>query len=282
MATCGRSNSGLGLRAACLAAALGAGASTPLSQQEPAPAPTIEVVGTTLRVRLVDGSTREGSALVGAVLTAASGGRSVRVRIASVEPDASDPHGEILLYDFRLLTPGGEGPLCAQDPDGRRVGFPLAGRSDSAGILSSGGGGIFELVCTSGAQGKCARLGYAPWRQAPDGRPLIDWYNACVRLLRGDYCGDGRPYTRDGTAVDIYDRIGIHGSDGDPRLSFEAAWAPEGAVCVARTRLPDIVDLEGLGRACPRLAGRLGHVACPENPSGGLIFNRSLPAAPTR
>ena len=50
------------------------------------------------------------------------------------------------------------------------------------GILSSSDGSTFELVCTSGAQGKCARFGYAPWRQAPDGRPMIDWYNACIRL----------------------------------------------------------------------------------------------------
>src|SRR6478752_2253392 len=72
-----------------------------------------------------------------------------------------------------LSQPRGEEPLCAPDADGRRLGFPLAGRSDAAGILSSSDGSIFELACTSGAQGKCARFGYAPWRQAPDGRPMI-------------------------------------------------------------------------------------------------------------
>ena len=268
------------LRAACLAAAVVAGPSTALSQQDLSPAPTIDVVGTTLRVRLADGSSREGIALVGAVLSVASGGRTIRVRIASAEPDARDPQGEILLYDFRLITPRGEEPLCAPDADGRRLGFPLAGRSDPTGILSSSDGSIFELVCTAGAQGKCARFGYAPWRRAPDGRPMIDWYNACIRLLRGDYCGDGRPFTRDGTLVDIYDHLGAQRSDADPRLSFEAAWGPEGAVCVARTRLPDIIDLDGLGQACPRLAGRLGPAACSENVPGGLIFNRSLPGEP--
>ena len=44
------------------------------------------VVGTTLRVRLADGSTREGTALVGAVLAVASGGRTIRVRIAGANP----------------------------------------------------------------------------------------------------------------------------------------------------------------------------------------------------
>jgi hypothetical protein len=280
MSSCGRFDPWRGLHATYLAAALVAGPSAALSQQDLSPAPSIEVVGTTLRARLADGSTREGTALVGAVLAVTSGGRSMRVRIASAEPDASDPKGEILLYDFRLITPRGEEPLCAPDADGRRVGFPLAGRSDPAGILSSSDSSIFELTCTSGAQGKCVRLGYAPWRQAPDGRSMLDWYNACVRLLRGDYCGDGRPFTRDGTLVDIYDRLGIHASDDDPNLTFEAAWDPRGAVCVAHTRLPDIVDLEGLGRTCPRLVGRLGPADCSENIPGGLIFNRSVPSAP--
>src|SRR6478672_12287617 len=161
------------LRAACLAAAAVVAPSTALSQQDLSPAPTIDVVGTTLRVRLADGSTREGAALVGAVLAVVNGGRTIRVRIAGAEPDAGDPQGEILLYDFRLITPRVEEPLCAPDADGRRLGFPLAGRSDAAGILSSTDGSILELACTSGAQGKCARFGYAPWRQAPDGRPMI-------------------------------------------------------------------------------------------------------------
>lgn len=279
MSPCGRFDPWPALRAVCLAAAVVA-PSTALSQQALSPAPTIDVVGTTLRVRLADGSTREGTALVGAVLAVARGGRTIRVRIAGAEPDASDPHGEILLYDFRLITPRGEEPFCAPDPDGRRVGFPLVGRSDPTGILSFTDRSTFELVCTSGAQGKCARFGYAPWRQAPDGRPMIDWYNACIRLLRADYCGDGRPFTRDGTLVDIYDHLGGYRSGADPRLSFEAAWGPEGAVCVARTRLPDIIDLDGLGQACPRLVGRLGNAACSENVPGGLIFNRSLPGPP--
>lgn len=52
--------------------------------------------------------------------------------------------------------------------------------------------------------------------------PLLDWYNACVRMVRADNCGNGRGFTRDGTLIDIYDRIGVQTSDADPSLSFEA------------------------------------------------------------
>ncbi len=273
MAARGRFAFGLRLGAAVLAATpIGAsGARSQTSQGA-----SVEAVGTTLRARLPDGSVREGAALTGAILSVAAGGQTIRVKIAGVEPDARDPRGGALLYDFRVVRPdSGEEPLCAPDPDGRRLGVPLVGRSDPTGILLSSEGPGFELVCTSGAQGKCLRFGYGPWRQTPDGRPMRDWYNACVRLLRGDYCGDGRPYTRDGTWIDLYDRIGVQKSDADPTLTFEAAWGPDGAVCVAHTRIPDIISLDGLARACPRLAGRLGPNVCNENALGGLIFNRS-------
>jgi len=119
------------------------------------------------------------------------------------------------------------------------------------------------------------RFGYAPWRRAPDGQPLTNWFNACVRMMRGDYCGDGRPFTRDGTWVDIYDRIGIQKSDEDASLTFEAAWGPGGAICVAKTRLKDLIDLDGLGRICPRLEGHLGPEICTERSDDALILNRS-------
>lgn len=238
--------------------------------------PIVDVVGRTLRARLPDGSVREGAALIGATLVVAVGGQTLKVRIAAVERDARDPQGEVLLYDFRVVAANGaEEPLCRPDPDGRRLGLPLAGQSDAAGILAASDGNAFELVCTSGAQGKCVRFGYAPWRKAPDGRPMRDWFNACVRMMRGDYCGNGHPYTRDGTWIDIYDRIGIQKSDNDPSLRFEAVWGPDGAICAAHTRVPDIIALDDLAKACPRLTGHLGPERCDENAAGGLIVNRS-------
>ena len=263
--------------AALIAAALAAAGADARAETDPPAATTgVDVVGTTLRARRPDGSVVQGAALVGSVLVVAVGGATLRVRIADVEHDARDPRGEVLLYDFRVIAPdGAEEPLCRPDPDGRRLGLPLAGRSDSAGILRPGAGNEFELVCTAGARGKCVRFGYAPWRETPDGRPMLDWYNACVRMMRGDYCGDGRPFTRDGTIIDIYDRIGVQKSDGDPSFSFEAVWGPGGALCVAHPRIPEIIDLEGLARACPRLAAKLGPAACNENVSDGLLINRS-------
>jgi ADYC domain len=244
------------------------------------PAPRVEVIGTSLRAHLPDGSIREADALVGARLVATAFGQTVRVRIASIEPDVRDPYGEVLLYDFRVVASDGqsdgqEEPLCKPDPDGRRLGFPLAGRTNAAGVLASADPATFELVCTSGAQGKCVRFGYAPWRMSKDGRSMLDAYNSCVHMVRGDYCGDGRPFTRDGMLIDVYDHIGVQKPENDQSLSFEAAWGPHGAICVAHTRVPEIINLDGLAKACPGLDGRLGPNVCSENVAGALVFNKS-------
>jgi hypothetical protein len=103
-------------------------------------------------------------------------------------------------------------------------------------------------------------------------RPWL--HQACVRMIRADYCGDGRPHTRDGTRIDLYDRLGIQRDEPVPGMSFEAAWGPGGALCVRHARLPDVLDLERLAAECPRLAARSGKACSEDEPA--LLYNRSL------
>jgi hypothetical protein len=245
----------------------------------PSDAPVARVTATTLRVTRSDGSIVEGQQLRGVVLFVRFAGQKLRVRIDGVEPDAREVSGDVRLYDFRVIGDNGsEHALCAPDPEGRQLGFPLAIESRPHGIQLSFDPTRFELVCTSGAEGKCVRFGYAPWRSAPDGRSMLGWYNACVRMLRADYCGDGQPFTRDGTTIDFFDRINVQTAAGDPLLTFEAAWGADGAVCVAHSRIPELIDLDGIARRCPRLIGRLGPTACTDAAAGALLFNRSREA----
>ena len=126
------------------------------------------------------------------------------------------------------------------------------------------------------------RFGYKPWKTLADGTRLADYHQACVKLMRADYCGN-RATTRDGMLIDIYDRLGIQSPDPDPAkngLRFEAAWNAQGAVCVAHTRVREHETLEQLARDCPRLANRLGEAACSESQADSykdkaLLFNRS-------
>src|SRR5712692_3235421 len=236
-----------------VAASLALAAMTPALAAQ-ATVVAIEASGTAFRATLSDGSVKQGRELAGAVLVFVVNGAPLRIRIAAVEPDPPDKTGAVLLHDFRVE--GSDEPLCEPGPDGKRLGFPLAGRTTADGRLAAAAPGVFELICTSGAQGKCVRFGYHPWEKASDGRPMRDHYNACIRLVRADYCGDNRAWTRDGTEIDLWDDLRIQKSDSadDPAFSFEAGWGPDGAVCVAHTRIPENITLGKLKDYCPRLA----------------------------
>ena len=202
------------------------------------------------------------------------------VRIDAVIPDPRDPDGEVLLY--RMMALGADGAwreLCGPDPQGERWAFPLAGRWTASGQHLPAAPGVFNVTCSSGAIGKCVRFGYKPWKRLPDGTALRDHHQACVRMMRADYCGDGQSFTRDGTLIDLYDRLGIQKDEPTPGMRFEAGWGKDGATCVAHVRIPEKVTLEELARRCPgRLAERVGAVCTEEEarrPSATLLLNKS-------
>ena len=228
----------------------------------------VAIDGTSFRITLADGRVLGGPALVGITLTIAdSKGGQLPVRIDAVQPDPKDPAGEITLYAFSVedAATGGWRNLCGPDPYGERWGFPLA--KD---------GGSFGITCTSGALGKCMRFGYKPWHAAQGGVAMRDLYDACVHMVRADYCGDGTPHTRNGTPIDIYDRFGIQKDEPKPGMTFEAAWGPKGAVCVARTRIPGVATLDQVLASCPRLRSAPSGAACSDAAPGALLFNKSF------
>jgi hypothetical protein len=189
--------------------------------------------------------------------------------IESVEDDPSAVGGPLTLYHITLRASAGAPPseLCAPDARGRRLGLPLSGHD-----------GTFRFVCTSGAAGKCVLLGYRPWDERPD-VPMRDLHQACVHMIRADYGGDDRPSTRDGTQIDVFDRYGIQVAADLPSMSFEAAWGPAGALCVAHPRRPEVITLAGIGEKHPGLLGALGPGVCNldtvRRNGSAILFNRS-------
>ncbi len=242
---------------------------------------SIRVEGTEFRVDLDDGRVLTSRDLVGAILDMRIGDAVVPVRIDGVMADPMDPTGSILLHDFRVRDEATDvwHPLCQPDAQGRRLGFPLARPRD----------GGYALTCTAGAEGKCVGFGYRPWQAEPDGRSLAPYHEACIRMVRADYCGDGRAYTMDGTLIDLYDRLGIQRPEADSGLAFEpeadsglafeAAWGSDGAACVHHMRALANGSLDELAAACPRLAAAPIGPACQEADFAGrpdiLLFNRS-------
>ena len=238
---------------------------------------SVEAEGTQFKVTLPDGRVLRSPELVGAVLNLRSG---LRVRIEGVEEDRDSRGGPLWLHTLSMQH--GDGTWASfrnHGPDGRRAGFPVSGRATAHGTVAEAEPGVFELTCTGGAQAKCVRFGYRPWEMGPDGRPMRALYNACVRMVRADYGGDGHATTRDGMLIDIYDAWNIQTADLQEGSDFEAGWSPEGAVCVHHVRVKENVSLEELERLHPRLKGRTGAV-CTEDfarTHGALLFNRSQP-----
>ena len=232
--------------------------------------PHLEVDGTEFVVAWSDGRVQRSADLVGATLKLDASGRSVAIEISAVQEDAHAVGGRVVLH--RLLVKDESGlsqPLCKPDANGRNLAFPVPD-----------GRGGFDLTCTSGAVGKCIRRGYRPWDERPGGPPLKALHRACVHMTRADYGGDGDAHTRNGTRIDVQDRFGIQTFDGDPSMVFEAAWGVDGAVCVARPRIADVVTLERLAERYPKLRAVLGKQACDEAGAGrhpqALLINRSF------
>lgn len=69
-----------------------------------------------------------------------------------------------------------------------------------------------------------------------------------------DYCGDGRSWTRDGTPIDLYDRLSVQKEDYNDGMEFEAAWGVDGAHCVKHTRIPELLTPDHLATVCTRPA----------------------------
>lgn len=241
----------------------------------------VEIVGTQFQVVAADGEWLTGQRLVGMQLNVADQRvESSTVRIDNVLSDPRDTAGDVTLYQFSVrnkLTGAWEN-LCAADADGFAGGFPLGGTWAPTGEHKASEH-AFSIACTSGVRAKCVRLGYKPWKAGPDGKSLWDLHQACTRMLRADYCGNGTPHTRNGTPVEVYDSLGIQTPTPGSALSLEAVWGPDGALCVRKLRLADPVTPDALRSSCPTsLNMRIGD-ACNEeeylDSDHPVIINRS-------
>jgi len=219
-----------------------------------------------------DGKRLTSADLVGAQLETEQG---QTIRIDAVTP--SKERADVLLHAFSVLSPDTKSwsPACDKDAYGRAAGFPVAGRWDARGRYVKDPNHWF-LTCTSGSQGKCILWGYDPWRKGPHGEDLAQYYQTCQFTVRANYDGKGEAHTKNGTSIDVFDIVGIQSSDSlkDARYVFEAGWGPGSAVCVARTRSPELLPLATLLKSAPGLAG-----ACDEAQArrrGALIFTRVM------
>ena len=176
------------------------------------------------------GAPLAGASLVGTTWTGnVSDGTTVALRIDEAAA-GTGANADLWSYRVSAAFDGTWRPLCVDAAGVTGFADSVRGSWNLAeGVI--GGGAYraetseFTIACRGSAIAKCVELGYTPW--TGHSTELA----ACVRALRGDYCGDGTPLTVDGTLVNIYDSSGI--SPDSVAWIPEAEWTPDGASCVA-------------------------------------------------
>lgn len=182
-------------------------------------------------------------------------GDPVHLRVDGVEP-VGDPRAGYFAYRVEFFADGTWQPLCGRDEKGDPVpAIPLSGRWDYREGVPGGGSHLeddrsFTFACEGRVLAKCVAMGYPPWqrgllctmgtghRRSCVRTTLAPFHQACTRAMRADYCGDGLAHTEDGTAVLIYDGVGIR-ADTEEWL-FEAEWDEHGARCLSRQRVASL------------------------------------------
>jgi hypothetical protein len=181
----------------------------------------------------VTGAPLAGAGIVGSTWPGhVSNGTDVSLRIDAAM-QGTGANADVWSYRFSVLAEGIWRPLCLDSADNEIFADSVPGTWNYAQGVAGGGSyhpeaSGFTLACRGSAIAKCVELGYKPWTGNEDELAT------CVRALRGDYCGDGTPYTVNGTLVNIYDAAGIQ-PDG-VAWDAEAEWTPDGATCVSKKK----------------------------------------------
>ncbi len=206
---------------------------------------------------------------------------SVHLRIDGLFNHGQPVLDDVFLYDVSIRThiDGGYEPLCGVADDGARVpAIALPGVWNLAEGEDGGGGhvddeSLFTFACHGFVLAKCVEAGYRPWAEheiCDEGGcftiPLAGHHQACTRMMRADYCGDGTPHTVDGTAVNFYDDVGIRG-DFEP-WDLEAEWDESGALCA---------DTARIARLAPACLPALEFPDCGTFEGGALILSEVAP-----
>jgi len=179
----------------------------------------ISLAGVTLKAATTNGPPLSGTSVVGSTWTAAlSNGSSIKLRLDGAE-QGTGTNNDLWFYKVSYQTKTGWNALCGAD-----YALPVAGVW-SATAAYSASTTQYTFSCRGKTIAKCVELGYKPHKG------YANQLASCTRLLRGDYCGTGVPYTSDGTTLNLYDNVGVQ---RDTQLLWikEGEWGPNGARCV--------------------------------------------------
>ncbi|KFA91077.1 ADYC domain-containing protein [Archangium violaceum] len=162
-------------------------------------------------------------------------GSQVELRVDTATPDEG-ANADVWKYrvSFRSPVDGQWRPICRDASGLPAAAIAVDGYWDYRQGLPGVGGRkyddprVFTFACEGAAIAKCIRFGYKPWASV-GGVSLAAHHQACTRLIRADYCGDGTSHTVNGQWVNVYDTVGVQ--QDTETWGLEAEWGTDGAVC---------------------------------------------------
>jgi hypothetical protein len=200
----------------------------------------VSLNGVSLNGVSLNGVSLNGVSLNGTSLTGElSSGDALELTVVSSQALPA-PNDDVWVHDVRYQrTDGTSGSLC---PSGA---IAVEGIWNYSSGVPGGGSwspsrDSFTFACRGNAIAKCIELGYKPWKS----ETLRAHHQACTRMIRADYCGDGTPNTLNGWRLDVFDAIGVQARVQDidtSRWSFEAKWTASGALCMSSYRALDLL-----------------------------------------
>ena len=203
------------------------------------------------------------------------------IRIDDIYND--DDYDDIFYYDLSLSQKGSNkwNPLCVDANNQPLPAIPLRNYWNEKTGDRIDAPSVVTFACTSGVLAHCTQWGYRPWEEAEqcdnwqkgkkncDDVSLQDYHQACTRMARADYCGDGTPWTVPGTPIDISDHLSPQIEKAETNWPIEAEWNPNGAYCLNDIRQQGW-KAEGKYPQCPK------KLAKKKNDCGSLDDHRAL------
>jgi hypothetical protein len=182
-------------------------------------------------------------------------GTNLTLRVDSITP-GTGANQDVWSYQvsYQHTLDGQWYPICTNADGTAANAIPLEHRWDYRQGVAGGGSKIYDataftFACEGAALAKCVQFGYAPWRSV-NGMSLEQHHQACTRMVRADFCGDGTSYTQDGNWVNLFDSMGVQ-SDTETWVP-EAEWTSDGATCFSsQTRAATAISCgERLVQSC--------------------------------